>query len=240
MVCAQSLPVRRPAGGYDRGHPGRAARFVVNYSSSAKEAEQTADLAAVLAAVVVVQATSARRGLYEDRRCRLGTDRRAGDNNAVSLQACPACDLDGLSAEDFQRCSASTPSARSRYDRARSLLEAGANASGRASAVVNASSVASNGGVGCRSPPRAAARSTPSPIHSRGATPLIRVTTIRPGGIDTAWYTKGRGEAAPSARRGGGECRRGRLQRRIRDLVLFARPREQHDRRIGADGRDCI
>ena len=86
---------------------------------------------------------------------------------------------------------------------ARSLLEAGANASGRASAVVNVSSVAGISGVGS-SIAYAASKGALNTITyslARALAPLIRVNTVCPGYIDTPWFTKGRGaEAAAKVR----------------------------------------
>jgi NAD(P)-dependent dehydrogenase (short-subunit alcohol dehydrogenase family) len=79
----------------------------------------------------------------------------------------------------------------------RSLLEAGARASGRASAVVNISSVAGISGIGS-SVAYAASKGALNTITyslARALAPLIRVNTVCPGYIDTPWFTKGRGEA---------------------------------------------
>ena len=96
----------------------------------------------------------------------------------------------------FSACSASTPSARSRWcGRREALLEAAARASGRASAVVNVSSVAGISGVGS-SIAYAASKGALNTITyslARALAPLIRVNTVCPGYIDTPWFTKGRG-----------------------------------------------
>jgi NAD(P)-dependent dehydrogenase (short-subunit alcohol dehydrogenase family) len=86
---------------------------------------------------------------------------------------------------------------------ARSLLEAGAKASGRASAVVNVSSVAGISGVGSSVAYAASkgALNTMTYSLARALAPLIRVNTVCPGYIDTPWFTKGRGaEAAAKVR----------------------------------------
>jgi 3-oxoacyl-[acyl-carrier protein] reductase len=79
---------------------------------------------------------------------------------------------------------------------ARSLLEAGAKAAGRASAVVNVSSVAGISGVGSSIAYAASkgALNTMTYSLARALAPLIRVNTVCPGYIDTGWFTKGRGE----------------------------------------------
>src|SRR5580704_14726286 len=80
---------------------------------------------------------------------------------------------------------------------ARSLLEASAKASGRASAVVNVSSVAGISGIGSSIAYAASkgALNTMTYSLARALAPLIRVNTVCPGYIDTPWFTKGRGEA---------------------------------------------
>jgi 3-oxoacyl-[acyl-carrier protein] reductase len=78
---------------------------------------------------------------------------------------------------------------------ARALLEAGAKASGHASAVVNVSSVAGISGVGSSVAYAASkgALNTMTFSLARALAPLIRVNTVCPGYIDTPWFTKGRG-----------------------------------------------
>src|SRR3954466_10031655 len=127
------------------------ARIVVNYSSSQKEAEQTADLCRTAGGeVVVVQGDVSR-----DEDCgRVGAAEGAWGrfnaliNNAGVTKYEAHNNLDGLSAEDFQRLFAVNTIGPYQMDRAaRALLEAGADTPGRASAVVNVSSVAGlNGG----------------------------------------------------------------------------------------------
>src|SRR5258706_11953613 len=128
------------------------ARIVVNYSSSQKEAEQTADLCRTAGGeVVVVQGDVSR-----DEDCRKIVAAAAPwgridalINNAGTTKHMAHENLDGLSAEDFQRLfGVNTIGPFQMVRAARSLLEAGAKASGRASAVVNVSSVAGISGIG--------------------------------------------------------------------------------------------
>src|SRR3979411_789674 len=177
------------------------ARIVVNYSSSQKEAEQTADLCrAAGGEVVVVQGDVAR-----DEDCRkIGAAAApwgridALINNAGTTKHMAHDNLDGLSAEDFQRLfGVNTIGPFQMIRAARSLLEAGAKAAGSASAVVNVSSVAGISGVGS-SIAYAASKGALNTITyslARALAPLIRVNTVCPGYIDTPWFTKGRGEA---------------------------------------------
>jgi NAD(P)-dependent dehydrogenase (short-subunit alcohol dehydrogenase family) len=178
------------------------ARIVINYSSSKTEAEQTADLCRSAGAeVAVVQGD-----VSKDEDCKKIVAAAspwgrldALINNAGTTKHMAHGNLDGLSAEDFQRLfGVNTIGPFQMIRAARSLLEAGANASGRASAVVNVSSVAGISGVGS-SVAYAASKGALNTITfslARALAPLIRVNTVCPGYIDTPWFTKGRGEAA--------------------------------------------
>jgi NAD(P)-dependent dehydrogenase (short-subunit alcohol dehydrogenase family) len=183
------------------------ARIVVNYSSSQKEAEQTADLCrAAGGEVLVVQGDVSR-----DEDCKRIAAAAAPwgrvdalINNAGITKHMAHNDLDGLSAEDFQRLFAvNTIGPYQMVRAARSLLEAGAKASGRASAVVNVSSVAGINGGGSSAAYAASKGALNSLTLSmaRALAPLIRVNAICPGYIDTGWFEKGRGaDAAAKAR----------------------------------------
>ncbi|MGA7995060.1 MAG: SDR family oxidoreductase [Bradyrhizobium sp.] len=178
------------------------ARIVINYSSSKKEAEQTADLCRSAGGeVVVVQGDVSR-----DEDCKKIVAAAAPwgrldalVNNAGTTKHMAHGNLDGLSAEDFQRLfGVNTIGPFQMVRAARSLLEAGANASGHASAVVNVSSVAGISGIGS-SIAYAASKGALNTITfslARALAPLIRVNTVCPGYIDTPWFTKGRGEEA--------------------------------------------
>jgi 3-oxoacyl-[acyl-carrier protein] reductase len=175
------------------------ARIVINYSSSQQEAEQTADLCRSAGGeVVVVQGDVSR-----DEDCRKIVAAAAPwgrldalINNAGTTKHMPHDNLDGLSAEDFQRLfGVNTIGPFQMVRAARSLLEAGARASGRPSAVVNVSSVAGISGIGS-SVAYAASKGALNTITlslARALAPLIRVNAVCPGYIDTPWFTKGRG-----------------------------------------------
>jgi 3-oxoacyl-[acyl-carrier protein] reductase len=176
------------------------ARIVINYSSSQKEAEATADLCRSAGAeVVVVQGDVSR-----DEDCKKIVAAAASwgrldalINNAGTTKHMAHGNLDGLSAEDFQRLfGVNTIGPFQMVRAARGLLEAGAKTSGRASAVVNVSSVAGISGVGS-SIAYAASKGALNTITyslARALAPLIRVNTVCPGYIDTTWFSKGRGE----------------------------------------------
>jgi 3-oxoacyl-[acyl-carrier protein] reductase len=183
------------------------ARIVVNYSSSQKEAELTADLCRSAGGdVVVVQGDVSR-----DEDCKRIVAAAAPwgrldalINNAGTTKHVPHSDLDGLSAEDFQRIFAvNTVGPYQMVRAARSLLEAGAKASGRASAVVNTSSASAfhGGGSSIAYAASKGGLNTITRSLARALAPLIRVNTVCPGYIDTPWFTKGRGvEAAAKVR----------------------------------------
>ena len=178
------------------------ARLVINYSSSQKEAEATAELCRKAGSpeVLVTQGD-----VSKDDDCRKIVAAAGGwgrldvlVNNAGTTKHVAHADLDGLSAEDFQRLyGVNTIGPFQMVRAARSLLEAGAKASGRPSAVVNISSVAGISGVGSSIAYAASkgALNTMTLSLSRALAPLIRVNTVCPGYIDTPWFTKGRGEA---------------------------------------------
>lgn len=178
------------------------ARLVINYSSSQKEAEATADVCRKAGAAEVLVAQG---DVSKDEDCRRIVAAAAPwgrldilVNNAGTTKHVAHADLDGLSAEDFQRVyGVNTIGPFQMVRAARSLLEAGAKASGRPSAVVNVSSVAGISGVGSSIAYAASkgALNTMTLSLSRALAPLIRVNTVCPGYIDTPWFTKGRGEA---------------------------------------------
>ncbi|MDA9425807.1 MULTISPECIES: SDR family NAD(P)-dependent oxidoreductase [Bradyrhizobium] len=178
------------------------ARLVINYSSSQKEAEATAELCRKAGAAEVLVAQG---DVSKDEDCRKIVAAASAwgrldilVNNAGTTKHVAHADLDGLSAEDFQRVyGVNTIGPFQMVRAARSLLEAGAKASGRPSAVVNVSSVAGISGVGSSIAYAASkgALNTMTLSLSRALAPLIRVNTVCPGYIDTPWFTKGRGEA---------------------------------------------
>ncbi|TQF32436.1 SDR family oxidoreductase [Bradyrhizobium sp. UNPA324] len=178
------------------------ARLVINYSSSQKEAEATADACRKAGAA---EALVAQGDVSKDEDCRKIVAAASGwgrldilVNNAGTTKHVAHADLDGLSAEDFQRVyGVNTIGPFQMVRAARNLLEAGAKASGRPSAVVNVSSVAGISGVGSSIAYAASkgALNTMTLSLSRALAPLIRVNTVCPGYIDTPWFTKGRGEA---------------------------------------------
>jgi 3-oxoacyl-[acyl-carrier protein] reductase len=177
------------------------ARLIVNYASSKKEAEETAEACrkAGAAEVLVVQGD-----VSKDEDCKKLAAAAAPwgrldalVNNAGTTKFAAHGKLDELSAEDFQRIYAVNVIGTYQMIRAaRSLLEAGAQASGRNSAVVNIASVAgiSGGGSSVAYAASKGALITMTKSLGRALAPTIRVNAVCPGYIDTPWFYKGRGQ----------------------------------------------
>lgn len=185
------------------------ARLIINYATSEAEAEHTAQQCrdAGAAEVLVVQGD-----VSNDEDCRrLAAAAQpwghldALVNNAGTTKHVPDhSQLDQLSAEDFQRIYAVNVIGPYQMIRAaRELLEKGAGASGRASAVVNVSSIAGLSGVGSSVAYAASkgALNTMTVSLARALAPAIRVNAVCPGYIDTPWFAKGRGQDVADAMR---------------------------------------
>ena len=215
------------------------ARLVINYASSQKEAEQTADQCRSLGAdIIVVQGDVSR-----DEDCKKIVAAAAPwgvlhalINNAGVTKHVAHDNLDGLSADDFQRIlGVNTIGPFQMIRAARAMLTEGAKAAGRASAVVNVSSVAGLSGAGSSVAYAASkgALNTMTMSLGRALAPHIRVNAICPGYIDTPWFTKGRGaEVAKTVREkviATTPLRMASTADDIAELVCFlARPQSSH------------
>jgi len=177
-----------------------AAALILNYSRSAAEANETAEACRKAGAeVVVVQGDVA-----SDADCRKLADAAARFgkldvlvNNAGTTKHVPHANLDGLTSEDFQRLYGVNVLGSFQMVRAtRSLLEAAADANGRAASVVMVSSIAGTDGSGS-SIAYAASKAALNSITvslARALAPKIRVNAVCPGFIDTRWFVQGVGE----------------------------------------------
>lgn len=184
----------------------QGARVIISYASSRIEAEATADACRSAGAEVrVVQGNVA-----DDSDCRRIASAAADwgrldalINSAGATKHVAHDDLDALSADDFHFLFGVNTVGPFQMVRAtRSLLEAGARASGRASSVVNVSSASVFDGRGSS----IAYTASKAALHSvtlslaRALAPLIRVNAVCPGYMDTPWWSKRGKDAAEKLR----------------------------------------
>jgi NAD(P)-dependent dehydrogenase (short-subunit alcohol dehydrogenase family) len=178
-----------------------AKAVVVDYASSAKEAEETCDLVRAQGA----EALPAQGDVGDDAACRAIAAKaqpygriHALFNNAGTTKFASHADMDAVSDEDFLRIYRINVVGPFQMLRAaRSLLEA----TEQASAVVNTSSIAGVAGVGSSIPYAASkgALNTMTLSLARALAPKIRVNAVCPGFIDTPWFGKGLGAAGQQA-----------------------------------------
>ena len=118
-------------------------------------------------------------------------------NNAGTTKHVRHAELDGLTADDFQRIYGVNVVGAFQMTRAsRTLLERAADTRGRASPVVMVSSIAGVDGTGSSIANAAskAAMNTMTLSLARALAPKIRVNAVCPGFIDTRWFVQGVGE----------------------------------------------
>ena len=188
----------------------RGARaVVVNYASSAAEAEETAGLVRAEGAEAVV----VRGDVAQDADCRqiaaaaepFGRVDALFNNAGTTKFANNHADLDAVSGDDFLRLYAvNVVGAFQMVRAARSLLEAGE----RPGSVVMTSSIAGVTGIGSSVPYAASkgALTTMTLSLARALAPKIRVNAVCPGFIDTPWFGKGMPEATVERMRKGVEA----------------------------------
>lgn len=173
----------------------RGWRVVVNYSKNAAQAE------AVVKACIEAggEAIAVKANVAEDAQCRALVQAALDQwgrldalvNNAGTTKFVVHADLDGLSAEDFQRIYAINVIGPFQMCRA-----AAAELRKTRGAVVNVSSLASRVATGS-SIAYAASKSalnTLSMSLARTLAPEVRVNVLAPGFVDTPWMTAGYGE----------------------------------------------
>lgn len=173
----------------------RGADVIINYARSAAEAEEAADLCrAAGAQVQVVQADVA-----QPEGCRALVDAAQGwgqldilvNNAGITRHARDHADLDALTRDDFLDVYAvNVVGPYLMLQAAKPLLVAAHAASGRASAVLNTSSIAGVRGVGSSVAYAASkgALNTMTLSLARALAPAIRVNAICPGFIGTRWF----------------------------------------------------
>jgi len=171
-----------------------AKAVILNYASSAVEADATAEVVrAAGAEAVVVQGD-----VSSDEDCRTivaaaakyGRIDALANNAGTTKQVPNHANLDGLSGEDFAHIYAVNVIGPFQMVRAaRALLEA----SDRASSVLMVSSIAGVTGIGSSVAYTASkgALNTMTLSLARALAPKIRVNAICPGFIDTPWHAKG-------------------------------------------------
>jgi NAD(P)-dependent dehydrogenase (short-subunit alcohol dehydrogenase family) len=178
-----------------------AKAVVVDYASSAKEADETCDLVRAEGA----EAIAVQGDVGDDAACRAVAEKArsygridALFNNAGTTTFAGHADMEAVSDEDFLRIYRINVVGPFQMLRAaRALLEA----TERPSAVVNTSSIAGVAGIGSSVPYAASkgALNTMTIDLARALAPKIRVNAICPGFIDTPWFGKGIGAAGQAA-----------------------------------------
>ncbi|MEX2518450.1 MAG: SDR family NAD(P)-dependent oxidoreductase [Paracoccaceae bacterium] len=173
----------------------RGATVIVNYSRSAAEAEETAaEIAATGARAVVAKAdVSTPEGCAALRAAAapFGKLDILMNNAGITRNARDHSDLDALSREDFLSLYAvNVVGPYLAMQALKPLLVAAYEASGRASAVLNTSSIAGTTGIGSSVAYAASkgALNTMTLSLARALAPAIRVNAICPGFIGTRWF----------------------------------------------------
>ncbi|MEW9920263.1 SDR family NAD(P)-dependent oxidoreductase [Marimonas sp. MJW-29] len=173
----------------------RGADVIINYSRSSTEAEETAGLCeAAGAKAIVIKANVA-----DPDDCRKLAEAAApwgkldilANNAGITRHARDHGDLDALSKADFMDVyEVNVVGAYLMLQAAKDLLVAAHDQTGRASAVLNTSSIAGVKGIGSSVAYAASkgALNTMTVSLARALAPAIRVNAICPGFIGTRWF----------------------------------------------------
>ena len=171
------------------------ATVIVNYARSAAEAEETADLCrAAGAQVAVVQADVSEVSGCQALAEAAGRHERLDilmNNAGITRHAMDHSDLDALNKEDFMDVYAvNVVGPYLMLQAAKPLLVAAYEQTGRASAVVNTSSIAGVKGIGSSVAYACSkgALNTMTISLARALAPQIRLNAVCPGFIGTRWF----------------------------------------------------
>ncbi|MEL7463764.1 MAG: SDR family NAD(P)-dependent oxidoreductase [Pseudomonadota bacterium] len=181
----------------------RGADVIVNYSRSVSEAEEAADLCRAHGAQVeIVKANVADRADCDalgDAAARRGRLDILVNNAGITRHARDHADLDALSKDDFMDVYAvNVVGAFQVMQATKPWLVAAHEQTGRASAVLNTSSIAGVKGIGSSVAYAASkgAMNTMTITLARALAPQIRVNAICPGFIGTRWFKDAMDESA--------------------------------------------
>ncbi len=175
---------------------GKGARVVINYTKSRAEAEETADACRSLGA----DALLCQADVSVDEDCRRMASLAVEQwgridglvNNAAQSKIVPHTDLEGLSAEDFNRIFG--VNVIGAFQMARAVVPA--MKEGGKGAIVNVSSGSAFTGTGSSIAYAAskAALNVMTLSLARALAPEIRVNAVCPGVMQTRWWREGLGE----------------------------------------------
>lgn len=184
----------------------RGATVIVNYTRSEAEARETAEaIAAAGADVAIVKAdVSTKEGcaLLHEAAAPFGRLDILMNNAGITRHARNHGDLDALSKDDFMATYAvNVVGPFLALQALKPLLLAAHAATGRASAVLNTSSIAGTTGIGSSVAYAASkgALNTMTLSLARGLAPAIRVNSVCPGFIGTRWFQDAMDESAYAA-----------------------------------------